>query len=63
MLLLADALRCKFIQKLHISKYAADQAGVPAIYYLDEGTPGSIVDAAKRIFGDDNVKIFKMEDS
>ena len=55
--------RSKFIQKLHISKYAADQAGVPAIYYLDEGTPGSIVDAAKRIFGDDNVKIFKMGDS
>jgi hypothetical protein len=48
---------------LHISKYAADQAGVPAIYYLDENTPGSIVDAAKRIFGGDNVKIFKMEDS
>jgi hypothetical protein len=55
--------RSKFIQKLHISKYAADQAGVPAIYYLDEGTPGSIVDATKRIFGDDNVKIFKLEDS
>lgn len=55
--------RSKFIQKLHISKYAADQAGVPAIYYLDENTPGSIVDATKRIFGDDNVKIFKMEDS
>jgi hypothetical protein len=55
--------RSKFIQKLHISKYAADQAGVPAIYYLDEKTPGSIVDAAKRIFGDDNVKIFKMGDS
>lgn len=55
--------RSKFIQKLHISKYAADQAGVPAIYYLDEKTPGSVVDAAKRIFGDDNVKIFKMGDS
>jgi hypothetical protein len=55
--------RSKFIQKLHISKYAADQAGVPAIYYLDEKTPGSIVDAAKLIFGDDNVKIFKMGDS
>jgi len=53
----------KFGRALQISKYAADQAGVKAIYYLDEGTPASAVAQAKRVFGDDNVKIYKMGDS
>jgi hypothetical protein len=53
----------KFGRSLQISKYAADQAGVPAIYYLDEGTPVSVIGQAKRVFGDNNVKIFKIGDS
>jgi hypothetical protein len=52
----------KFGRALQISKYAADQAGVPAIYYLDERTPEWVIAQAKRVFGDDNVKIFKMGD-
>jgi hypothetical protein len=50
----------KFGRALQISKYAADQAGVDAIYYLDEGTPQSAIDQAKRMFGDDNVRTFKI---
>jgi hypothetical protein len=53
----------KFGKALQISKYAADEAGVDAIYYLDEATPASAVAQAKRVFGEDNVKIFKMGDS
>jgi hypothetical protein len=53
----------KFGRALQISKYAADQAGVPAIYYLDERTPIEVIAQAKRAFGDDNVIIFRMGDS
>jgi hypothetical protein len=52
-----------FGKKLRISKYAADEAGVAAIYYLDETTPASAIAQAKRIFGENNVKIFKLGDS
>ena len=43
-----------------MAKYGADQAGVEAIYYLDEGTPQSAVDQAKRVFGANNVRSFKL---
>jgi hypothetical protein len=53
----------KFGRALQVSKYAADQAGVPAIYYLDEGTPVPAIEQAKRVFGDENVRIFRTGDS
>jgi hypothetical protein len=53
----------KFGKALKVSKYAADQAGVDAIYYLAEGTPDTAVKQAKRVFGENNVRIFKMGDS
>lgn len=48
----------KLGQKLHILRYAADQAGVPARAYFEAGTPQSAIDLAIRILGKDNVIIF-----
>ncbi|MFD9410177.1 ricin-type beta-trefoil lectin domain protein [Streptomyces sp. NPDC059989] len=50
----------KFGQALKVAKYAADQAGVPAIYYLDEGTPDSAIKQAQKVFGAENVHTFSM---
>ncbi|MFD3613273.1 hypothetical protein ACFWXA_35510 [Streptomyces atroolivaceus] len=49
-----------FGQRLKISKYAADQAGVKAIYYLADNTPESAVKQAKKAFGEENVHIFAL---
>lgn len=43
---------------LQIAKAAADQAGVRAMYYLEEGTPQSAIDQATKRFGADNVFLF-----
>ncbi len=50
----------KFGRELQISKYAAEQVGVEAIYYLDAGTPQSAIAQAKRAFGENNVRTFKI---
>ncbi|MFC4329515.1 RHS repeat-associated core domain-containing protein [Streptomyces andamanensis] len=51
----------KFGQALKINKYAADQAGVPAHYYLDaSNTPESAISQARKVFGFDNVHTFNM---
>lgn len=50
----------KFGQALKVAKYAADQAGVSAIYYLDEGTPESAIKQAQKVFGAENVHTFSM---
>ncbi|MFP8904456.1 polymorphic toxin-type HINT domain-containing protein [Streptomyces atacamensis] len=50
----------KFGQALKINKYAADQAGVRAIYYFEEGTPESALKQARKVFGAENVHTFSM---
>jgi hypothetical protein len=50
-----------FGQKLQISKAAADRDGVDALYYLEEGTPSSAIDQAKKWFGDGYVHSFPKE--
>ncbi|MFK8851071.1 hypothetical protein [Streptomyces sp. Ac-502] len=50
----------KFGSALKINKYAADQAGVKAIYYLADNTPESAIKQAKKVFGDENVHIFTL---
>jgi hypothetical protein len=50
----------KFGQALKVAKYAADQAGVAAVYYLDEGTPESAIKQAQKVFGAENVHTFKL---
>ncbi|KOG87478.1 hypothetical protein ADK38_25225, partial [Streptomyces varsoviensis] len=49
-----------FGKLLKISKWAADEAGVKAIYYLADNTPESAVKQAKKAFGDENVHIFTL---
>lgn len=44
--------------KLGILKYAADQKGVGAQAYFEEGTPDAALDAARQVLGNDNVFIF-----
>lgn len=51
-----------FQMRLNITKHAADQAGVRAVYYLDVATPQSVVDLAKETFGADNVHSFTLPD-
>ncbi|WP_237325533.1 hypothetical protein [Streptomyces sp. CBMAI 2042] len=50
----------KFGQALKVNKYAADQAGVKAIYYLADNTPESAIKQAKKAFGEENVHIFTL---
>jgi RHS repeat-associated protein len=51
----------KFGKALKINKYAADQAGVPAHYYLDAAnTPERAISQARKVFGNDNVHTFNM---
>lgn len=50
----------KFGTALKINKYAADQAGVKAVYYLADNTPQSAVAQAKKVFGEENVHIFTL---
>jgi hypothetical protein len=51
----------KFGKALKINKYAADEAGVPAHYYLDaSNTPESAINQARKVFGPDNVHTFNM---
>ncbi|MEU3503656.1 hypothetical protein ABZ726_23860, partial [Streptomyces hundungensis] len=50
----------KFGTALKINKYAADQAGVKAIYYLADNTPQAAIDQAKKVFGEENVHIFTL---
>ncbi|EFL30877.1 predicted protein [Streptomyces viridochromogenes DSM 40736] len=50
----------KFGKALKINKYAADEAGVKAIYYLADNTPESAIKQAKKVFGDENVHIFTL---
>lgn len=50
----------KFGTALKVNKYAADQAGVKAIYYLADNTPQTAIDQAKKVFGDENVHIFTL---
>ncbi|MFD2794729.1 hypothetical protein ACFS27_14315 [Promicromonospora vindobonensis] len=47
--------------KLQISKAAADRDGVDALYYLEDGTPSSAIDQAKKWFGDSYVHSFPKE--
>ncbi|WP_211271581.1 hypothetical protein, partial [Streptomyces exfoliatus] len=50
-----------FGKALKINKYAADEAGVPATYYLDAAnTPESAINQARKVFGADNVHTFNM---
>ncbi len=51
----------KLGNNLKISKYEADQRGVKAVYYLEEGTPDSVIKQAQKWFGMENVITFKME--
>lgn len=44
-----------YVRSLHILRYAADEAGVGAKAYFDEGTPNSVVQAAERVLGKENV--------
>ncbi|MGV9698146.1 hypothetical protein ACWDTR_20610 [Streptomyces sp. NPDC003470] len=48
----------KFGEKCHILKYAAEQQGVRAKVYLEEGTPDSALALARKILGDANVHTF-----
>ncbi|MFJ5557351.1 PrsW family glutamic-type intramembrane protease [Streptomyces sp. NPDC093250] len=48
----------KFGEKCHILKYAAEQQGVRAQMYLEEGTPDSALVLARKILGDANVHTF-----
>jgi hypothetical protein len=48
----------KLGQKLHILKYAAGEAKVPAQAYFEEGTPQPALDLANRILGSENVFTF-----
>ncbi|MFG3101576.1 PrsW family glutamic-type intramembrane protease [Streptomyces sp. NPDC048182] len=48
----------KFGEKCHILKYAAEQRGVRAQVYLEEGTPDAALAVARRILGDANVHTF-----
>ncbi|MER6049070.1 hypothetical protein ABT168_16720 [Streptomyces sp. NPDC001793] len=48
----------KFGTALKVNKYAADQAGVKAIYYLADNTPEAAIKQAKKVFGEENVHIF-----
>ncbi|MFC8192362.1 polymorphic toxin-type HINT domain-containing protein [Cellulomonas sp. NPDC057328] len=48
----------RFGTALQNAKAAADQAGVRAMYYLEEGTPTTAVDLARKWFGDENVFTF-----
>jgi hypothetical protein len=48
----------RFGSRLSILKWAADQAGVPAQYYLEEGTPQSAVNQAYKALGKSNVFFF-----
>ncbi|MER5891089.1 hypothetical protein ABT160_45370, partial [Streptomyces sp. NPDC001941] len=50
----------KFGSALKINKYAADQKGVKAIYYLADNTPESAIKQAKKVFGEENVHIFTL---
>ncbi|MFD3970604.1 hypothetical protein [Streptomyces cyaneofuscatus] len=50
----------RFGRALQINKYAADQAGVKAIYYLADNTPESAIKQAKKAFGEENVHIFTL---
>ncbi|MGW2695492.1 hypothetical protein ACWC3Y_27350 [Streptomyces sp. NPDC001296] len=51
----------KFGKALKINKYAADEAGVPAIYYLDaSNTPESAINQARKVFGVENVHTFNL---
>ncbi|WTO67646.1 RHS repeat-associated core domain-containing protein [Streptomyces sp. NBC_00209] len=49
-----------FGKALKISKYAADEEGVPAIYYLASNTPESAIKQAQKWFGPENVHTFTM---
>ena len=49
-----------FGKLLKISKYAADQAGVSAKYYLADNTPEQAINQARKAFGADNVHVFTM---
>ncbi|MFF4502129.1 PrsW family glutamic-type intramembrane protease [Streptomyces sp. NPDC001401] len=48
----------KFGEKCHILKYAAEQQGVRAQVYLEEGTPEPALRLARKILGDGNVHTF-----
>ncbi|MFB8235656.1 hypothetical protein ACFC58_03810 [Kitasatospora purpeofusca] len=53
----------KFVEKLKIGKWAADQQGVRAMYYFDEAnTPDNVIRKAEQVLGKDNVFLFSMED-
>ncbi|WP_380283427.1 RHS repeat-associated core domain-containing protein [Kitasatospora purpeofusca] len=53
----------KFVDKLKIGKWVADQQGVRAMYYFDEAnTPDNVIKAAEKVLGKDNVFLFSMED-
>ena len=52
----------QFGSKLSILKWAAGEAGVPAQYYLEEGTPQSIVNQAYKVLGKNNVFSFSDAD-
>lgn len=49
----------KFRDKLYILKWVAEQRGVKAQVYLEEGTPENVIEAARRTLGTDNVHIFR----
>lgn len=48
----------KFGDKTHILKWAAEQNGVRAQMYLEEGTPESALNLARKILGNANVHTF-----
>lgn len=48
----------KFGEKCHILKYAAEQNGVRAQIYLEQGTPESALNLARKILGNENVHVF-----
>ncbi|GAA2349050.1 hypothetical protein OKJ48_22625 [Streptomyces kunmingensis] len=51
----------KFGKALKINKYAADEAGVRGMYYLDaSNTPESAINQARKVFGAENVHTFNM---
>jgi filamentous hemagglutinin len=49
----------RFGRQLQILKKAAEEKGVPAIMYLEEGTPEAAISLAKKWLGESSVKIFK----
>ena len=49
----------KFGAQLKVLKTAADDSGVPAKMYLEEGTPQEAIDLAIRWLGKENVVVFK----